>query len=84
MPDRTERGFRIFMTRERTEDEILYGKPATVSVVESSIAARGPHVRIYEGDDGVQLNLTEARAVADALALFCSEAEADELTEPVG
>lgn len=81
MPDVTSRGFRIFMSRERSDEEWLYGKPATVSVVESSLAMRGPHVRIYEGDDGVQLSLLEARAVADALALFCAEAEAGELTE---
>lgn len=79
----TGRGFRVFAVRERSEDEWLYGEPVSVYVVESSLAGRGPHVRIYEGTEGVQLNLDEAAMVARALMQFIEEAHDGQLTELV-
>ncbi len=72
MIDTTNRGFHIYGKRERSEDEYLFGKAATISVVESSLA-RGPHVHIFEGEDSVQLNVAEAKMVQEALALFIAE-----------
>jgi hypothetical protein len=77
----TPRGFRVFHDRRREPEERLYGDDAAVSVVESSLAGRGPHVRIYEGTNCVQLNVAEAIAVRDALDVFVAEATADLLTE---
>lgn len=76
------RGFRIFHDRRREPEERLYGDDSVVSVLESSLAARGPHVRVYEGKNCVQLNVVEAREVRDALDVFVAEATADLLTEP--
>ncbi len=72
MIETTDRGFHIYGKRERSGEEYLFGKPATVSVVESSLA-RGPHVHIFEGEDGVQLNLAEAKMVQEALGRFIAE-----------
>ncbi len=72
MIDTTDSGFQIYADRERSKDEWLYGTPAKVRVVESSLAL-GPHVLIIEGQNVVQLNLTEAKMVQEALAVFISE-----------
>lgn len=76
------RGFRIFHTRRREPDERLYGEDVEVKVVESSLATRGPHVRIYEGSECVQLNMAEAEEVRNALETFLHEAGQGLLTEP--
>lgn len=79
---RTPRGFRVFAHRERPDEERLYATDLAVAVMESSLAFRGAHVRIYEGSEGVQLNVREAHIVRDALDAFITEAEAGMLTEP--
>lgn len=83
--DYTERGFRVFGTRARPEGENLYGQTlGRVTVLESSLAGRGPHVRIYApGDEQVHLNYDEAKLVRDALSVFITEAEAGQLTENI-
>lgn len=74
----TERGFRAYTF----PDVDCYG--GEVTVVESSIAFEGAHVRIYHGDDEhVQLHVDAAEKVAHALLDFVRAARADELTEPV-
>ncbi len=73
MTDTTDSGFQIYAERTRSKDEWLYGRPATVKVVESSIA-RGPHVFIFEGaENSIHLNLTEAKMVQEALGRFIAE-----------
>lgn len=72
----TERGFRIFLSPMETR----YG---TLSMVESSLAGRGAHVRIYQGDGCVHVNVEQAILIRDALDSFVLEAETDALTEPV-
>lgn len=79
--DHDARGFRRFLVRARSGEEILYGAPGDVMVHESSLAGRGPHVRITDPIGGVQLNLDEAAEVRDALDVFIAEATAGELTE---
>lgn len=70
----TERGFRVFHREDR------------LSVIESSLALEGPHVRVYggrpiDGHESVHLSLVDAKAVRDALTTFIDEAEAGSLTE---
>ena len=55
-----------------------------VSVLESSLAFEGPHVRICGGrrlDDRVHLSLAHARIVVEGLQVWIAEAEAGSLTE---
>lgn len=79
MADRrvTARGFRIYLADHPGCQD------AEVTVVESSIAFEGAHVRIYHGDDEhVQIHVDAAEAVAHALLDFAREARAGLLTEP--
>jgi hypothetical protein len=80
----TSRGFRIFATRERPDNEVIFGARGNVQVLESSLAGHGPHVRIYEpSGECAHINVEEARIVAAALDRFIQEAEAGELTEKI-
>lgn len=75
MSERTERGFRVF---HKSDD---------LSVVESSLAFEGTHVRIYGGrggsNDHVHLSYEQAGSVIAALKTFCDEAEQNLLCEPI-
>lgn len=74
----TERGFRLYLYEP---DGGCQG--AAVTVVESSLAFEGAHVRIYHGDDHVHLHVDVAESVALSLLEFVAEARATALTEPV-
>lgn len=75
----TERGFRLYL--DGPGDGC---RGARLSVVESSIACEGAHVRICHGtDEHVQLHADAAEAVAQALLEFVAEARAVALTETV-
>ena len=74
----TERGFRLYL--DGPGDGC---RGVNLSVVESSLAYEGAHVRIYHGDDEhVQLHVDAAEDVAQALLEFVAEARACVLTEP--
>jgi hypothetical protein len=78
----TSRGFRLFATRQREADEVIFGFGGSVEVQESSLAGRGAHVWIRDpSGSSVQINVEEARIVAAALDHFIAEAEAGELVE---
>lgn len=84
---RSDSGFRVFLGSP-------YPEPKSPYVVESSLAFHGPYVWIavnrrlaMPGDpngplgDHIELSLSEAKGVRDALNEFIIAAEAGELTE---
>lgn len=70
----------------------LYGTPWDLSVVESSLASKGAHARVYNTPrntfggkllpEHVQVNVAGAKALIEALQTFVREAESGMLTEP--
>ena len=80
-PKKTGRGFRIFEESGEGAQRLF--------VVESSLACKGAHVRIYHGENAnrdeyehMQLSVAEASKVRAALKVFIAEARAGTLTEP--